>query len=99
MSEWSGAAQGANHQAMSDDGMEEYDVDRPDVQAVASESAPAEPARGPATATGHQEVDRALAALAEVADAPPADQVGPLAAAHEVLRETLDAIGRADAVR
>jgi hypothetical protein len=44
-------------------------------------------------------VDRALAALAEVADAPPADQVGPLAAAHEVLRETLDAIGRADAVR
>jgi hypothetical protein len=50
-------------------------------------------------ATGHHQVDAALAALAEVADAPPAEQVAPLAAAHEVLRETLDAIGRADLVK
>jgi hypothetical protein len=54
---------------------------------------------GPDSGTGHRQVDEALAELARVADAPPAEQVGPLAAAHEVLRETLDAIGRADAVR
>ena len=48
------------------------------------------------TSTGHRQVDEALAALARVADAPPAEQVGPLAAAHDVLRQTLDAIGRAD---
>jgi hypothetical protein len=69
---------------MSEHGMEEYEVERPDVGAVP---------------TGHRRVDEALAALAEVADAPPAEQVGPLAAAHQVLRETLDAIGRSDAVR
>ena len=64
---------------------EEFEVERP-------EDEPSEVA-----ATGHRQVDDALAALARVADAPPADQVGPLAAAHDVLRQTLDAIGRTDA--
>lgn len=63
---------------------EEYEVESP-VETV--------------TATGHQQVDEALAALARVADRPPAEQVAPLAAAHDVLRQTLDAIGRTDAVR
>jgi hypothetical protein len=34
-----------------------------------------------------------LAELAEVKDEPPAEQVGPLSRAHQVLRETLDSIG------
>jgi hypothetical protein len=34
-----------------------------------------------------------LAALAEVKDAPPAQQVAPLTQAHRVLRETLESIG------
>jgi hypothetical protein len=38
-------------------------------------------------------VDQAVAALADVAEAPPAQQVGPLAEADRVLRETLDSIG------
>jgi hypothetical protein len=43
--------------------------------------------------TGHPRVDAALAALTEVADAPPVQQIGPLTEAHDVLRETLDSIG------
>jgi hypothetical protein len=84
---------------MSDYGVSGYDADRARDEAVPAGLPPAEPARGHVAATGHRQVDQALAALAEVADAPPAEQVGPLAAAHDVLRETLDAIGRADAVR
>jgi hypothetical protein len=42
--------------------------------------------------TGHEDVDAALAALAEVADADPAEQVGPLGEALEVLRATLNSI-------
>ena len=83
---------------MSENGME-YEVERPDVEVVPIEDTSVQPARSEVTATGHRQVDEALAALAEVADAPPAEQVGPLAAVHEVLRETLDAIGRADSVR
>ncbi len=47
----------------------------------------------PPTATGMPAVDEVLAGLAAVADAPPADQVAPLAEADRVLRETLDSIG------
>jgi hypothetical protein len=83
---------------MSEYGME-YEVERPDVEAVPVAQPSVQPVRSEVTATGHRQVDEALAALAEVADAPPAEQVGPLAAAHAVLRETLDAIGRADTVR
>jgi len=43
--------------------------------------------------TGHPDVDATLDALAAVADAPPAEQVAPLAAADRALRETLDTIG------
>ena len=35
----------------------------------------------------------AMAAVDAVRDAPPADQVAPLAEAQRVLRETLDAVG------
>jgi len=42
--------------------------------------------------TGHPRVDAALAGLAEVADAPPQEQVEPLARAHGALTETLDSI-------
>jgi hypothetical protein len=49
--------------------------------------------------TGHEDVDAALAALADVVDAPPAEQVGPLDEALEVLRTTLDSIGQAEPVR
>jgi hypothetical protein len=38
-------------------------------------------------------VDATLDALAAVADAPPPDQVAPLAEADRALRETLDTIG------
>jgi hypothetical protein len=79
--------------------MSEYGTERPDVEAVPIEHPSVQPVRSEVTATGNRQVDEALAALAAVADAPPAEQVGPLAAAHEVLRETLDAIGRADSVR
>jgi len=43
--------------------------------------------------TGHPRVDEALAAVVEASDAPPAEQVAPLAEADRVLRETLDSIG------
>jgi hypothetical protein len=46
----------------------------------------AEPGQFPA-------LDEAMDTLAQVADAPPAEQIAPLAAAHRVLRETLDTIG------
>jgi hypothetical protein len=36
---------------------------------------------------------QALAALDEVRDAPPAEQIAPLAEAQRVLRDTLDAVG------
>ena len=42
---------------------------------------------------GHPRIDEALAALAAVRDASPADQVAPLTQAHQTLRETLDSIG------
>jgi hypothetical protein len=42
---------------------------------------------------GGSRIDAALAALAEVRNAPPAEQVAPLTHAHQVLRETLDSIG------
>ena len=44
---------------------------------------------------GTSRVGAALLALAEVRDAPPADQVEPLTRAHRALRETLDSIGDA----
>jgi hypothetical protein len=43
--------------------------------------------------TGHQTVDQAVAAVVHAAEAPPAEQVAPLAEADRVLRETLDSIG------
>ncbi len=43
--------------------------------------------------TGGSRIDAALAALAEVRNAPPAEQVAPLTHAHQILRETLDSIG------
>jgi hypothetical protein len=43
--------------------------------------------------TGSPAVDEVLAGLAAVADAPPAEQVAPLAEADRVLRDTLDSIG------
>lgn len=42
--------------------------------------------------TGHDDVDAALDALVEVADADPAEQVGPLGEALDVLRSTLNSI-------
>ena len=42
---------------------------------------------------GASRIEEALAALAEVKDAPPAEQVAPLTQAHRALRETLDSIG------
>jgi hypothetical protein len=42
---------------------------------------------------GGSRIDAALATLAEVRNAPPAEQVAPLTHAHQVLRETLDSIG------
>jgi hypothetical protein len=42
---------------------------------------------------GSARIDEALAVLAEVRDAPPAEQVAPLTQAQRVLRETLDSIG------
>lgn len=50
------------------------------------------PVPGPPPATGAR-IEAALAALTEVKDAPPAEQVAPLTQAHQVLRETLDSIG------
>jgi hypothetical protein len=52
------------------------------------------PAEPDATArTGNPHVDSVLDRLAAVADAPPPDQVAPLADADRALRETLDSIG------
>ena len=48
---------------------------------------PAEPAR-----TRHPDVDAAVAAVTEVADQPPAQQVGAYEQAHRALSETLSAI-------
>ena len=47
----------------------------------------------PSARPGHPNVDATLDALAAVADAPPPEQVGPLADADRALRETLDTIG------
>lgn len=47
----------------------------------------------PHEASGDPRVDEMIAALAAVADAPPAEQTVPLAEADRVLRETLDSIG------
>jgi hypothetical protein len=46
-----------------------------------------------APTTGQADVDAALADLARVADAPPGEQVAPLTAADDALRDTLDSIG------
>ena len=46
-----------------------------------------------ASPTGHPAVDQAVAAVVGAGDAPPAEQVAPLAEADRVLRETLDSIG------
>ncbi|HEX6871255.1 MAG TPA: hypothetical protein VF163_09165 [Micromonosporaceae bacterium] len=43
--------------------------------------------------TGHPRADEVIAALAATRDAPPAEQIAPLAEAHRALRETLDGIG------
>jgi hypothetical protein len=43
--------------------------------------------------TGHERVDDALAALAQVSDAEPAEQIPALSEAHRTLAETLDSIG------
>jgi hypothetical protein len=43
--------------------------------------------------TGLPTVDQAVAAVVGSGDAPPAEQVAPLADADRVLRETLDSIG------
>jgi hypothetical protein len=48
------------------------------------------PTSGP---SGASRIEEALAALVEVKDAPPAEQVAPLTQAHRALRETLDSIG------
>jgi hypothetical protein len=48
------------------------------------------PTPGP---SGASRIEEALAALAQVKDAPPAEQVAPLTQAHRALRETLDSIG------
>jgi hypothetical protein len=42
--------------------------------------------------TGHATVDAALRAVAEVADAPPSDQLPAYQAVHRTLRETLASI-------
>jgi hypothetical protein len=47
----------------------------------------------PTVHTGHPTVDQAVAAVVDTGDAPPAEQVAPLAEADRVLRETLDSIG------
>ena len=47
----------------------------------------------PDETTGHPSVDQAVAAVVNAGDAPPAEQVAPLAEADRVLRETLDSIG------
>jgi hypothetical protein len=46
----------------------------------------------PPGGTGHPRVDEALSGLAAAADASPAEQVAPLAAADRALREALDSI-------
>jgi hypothetical protein len=45
--------------------------------------------------TGHPAVDASLHALAQVADAAPADQLPAFRAAHRTLRETLASIDEA----
>ncbi len=54
---------------------------------------PQPPAAAAVGDNGGSRVDDALAALAEVRDAPPAEQVAPLTQAHRALRETLESIG------
>jgi hypothetical protein len=56
-------------------------------------TAPQETPGGLAEGTGDPRIDAALIALAATQDAPPAEQVAPLAEAHRTLRETLDSIG------
>jgi hypothetical protein len=58
----------------------------------ATQETPRAAVPGPRPAAGTR-IDGVLAALAEVKDAPPAEQVGPLTEAHRVLRETLESIG------
>jgi hypothetical protein len=56
------------------------------------ELAPGSPTAGSPAATGHPAVDAALAAVAQVSDAAPADQLAAYQAAHRTLRETLASI-------
>jgi hypothetical protein len=46
----------------------------------------------PDAPAGHPAVDAALRAIAQVADAPPADQIPAYQAAHRTLQETLTSI-------
>jgi hypothetical protein len=52
-------------------------------------------ARDDTAGSGHPAVDAVLAALANVADLPPADQIAQYEAAHRTLRETLATIDQA----
>jgi hypothetical protein len=63
------------------------------VQSPASDPVAAVTIRSDVRYTGHQRIDDALAELAEVAGAAPADQIPALTQAHAVLVETLDSIG------
>jgi hypothetical protein len=54
---------------------------------------PQEVPGGLAEGTGDPRIDEAVIALAAVQDAPPAEQVAPLAESDRTLRETLDSIG------
>ena len=51
-----------------------------------------EPVEEGARATGHPDVDAAVAALDEAADLAPAEQVGAYEQAHKALSQTLAAI-------
>ncbi len=51
-----------------------------------------EPAAAQPPSTGHPDVDAAVAALTDVADQPPAQQLGAYEQAHRALSETLSAI-------
>lgn len=55
-----------------------------------TEPTPPEP-----TGTGHDEVDAALAALADATDRPPAEQIEAYEAVHRTLQETLRGIEQA----
>jgi hypothetical protein len=52
-----------------------------------------DPARADGEPAGVGQVEAALAALADVAERPPQEQVEPLARAQAVLAETLDSVG------